>query len=65
MIEISVNEDDVIVLVEIITSYNIFFFVNFLQKDGFFSIFADKNEKIYYESQFIEDVKKQGGYQPP
>lgn len=25
MIEISVNEDDVIVLVEIITSYNIFF----------------------------------------
>lgn len=64
MIEISVNEDDVIVLVEITTSYNIFF-VNFLQKDGFFSIFADKNEKIYYESQFIEDVKKQGGYQPP
>ena len=39
--------------------------MNFLQKDGFFSIFADKNEKIYYESQFIEDVKKQGGYQPP
>ena len=54
MIEISVNEDNVVNLVEIITSYNIFF-VNFLQRDGFFSIFADKNEKIYYESQF-EDV---------